>query len=170
MKPVFYVVAALALGGCAAHMEPASAPPVKMGLWELTIDPSKAIVDSRLEAEVPRMTEIRVKQLCVTPETWRNLLAGRTLESIAPGCDVQNLKQDASALSYDWVCNGLREPPHHGHSWLVFRNPETVRITDHLEFSDATRPGTWDMSYDAVYQGADCKGIAPGSFKMKPQP
>ena len=168
MKSFFHIAATLALAGCAAGVQQASAPPVRMGLWELTIDPAKATIDSRLEDKAPPTTEVRVKQLCLTPETWRNLLAGRRLELIAPGCDVQNLRQDASGLSYDWVCAGPRVMTHNGHSQLVFLNPETVRITDHLEFPDTPKPAVADMRYDAVYQGADCKGIAPGSFKMKP--
>jgi len=113
------------------------------------------------------MTEIRVKQLCLTPETWRDLLAGRQLELIAPGCDVQNLKQDAAELSYDWVCNGLRGRPYRAYSQIVFLSTETVRITDRFEFTDTPKPALAGMIYDAVYQGADCKGIAAGSFKMK---
>ena len=158
MKSLFYLAAALALGGCATQVQQASAPPIKMGLWEVTMDAK------RLE---PPMTKTFVGQFCLTPETWRGALDGTSKP--APGCDMQNFKEEASGWSFDMVCK--KQPGRFGSSdsshrmQIVILSAEKVRRTTRTEYLESSGPWILESLADSIYKGADCKGLAPGEYK-----
>jgi hypothetical protein len=157
MKLFLYLAAVLALGGCVAHTQSASDPPIKMGLWEITMDVRR--VD-------PPMFGTYVSQICLTPETWRKFLTGGEL---SPDCDIHNFKEDASGWSYDLVCKKI--PGSFGstdsssHLQLLILNPEKMRRTDRGEYIESSGPWVLESLADSIYKGADCKDVAPGMYK-----
>jgi len=158
MKPFVCLAAVLALGGCATQAQQASVPPIKMGLWEVTMDAR------RLE---PPMFKTFVSQFCLTPETWRDAIDGTGKP--LPGCDMHNYKKDAAGWSFEVTCK--KQPGRLGandssnHIQITILSAEKVRRTTRTEYLESSGPWILEALADSIYKGADCKGIAPGEYQ-----
>ncbi|MCL2659489.1 MAG: DUF3617 domain-containing protein [Acidobacteriaceae bacterium] len=172
MKKLVFATAAFAFCGFVLA-QTASAPPVKMGLWETT---SVTKIQLNLPPEVlqqlqgknlPGMGPTTVKtQTCMTAESWRDSLTKAQQQQKNQDCQVTNLKQDSSSMSADIVCTGKASAK--GHMQFTFQSPEKWQGTMHMEMSDGKnpQPTIMDTTMESVFKGADCQGIAPGQGKL----
>jgi hypothetical protein len=170
------------LAGCAAMTAqdvptppPAvSPPPVKMGLWQNTITNTMAglqippEVAARMQAmgrpmpgAAPRTT---VTQSCLTPEKWQQSWADMQGKN---NCQFTNVHQSATGMSGDVACS-MPQGSSKGHINATYSGLEKVNGKVHMEITAAnqSQPIVMDMTFESVYQGADCKGIEPGSPKI----
>jgi len=145
---------------------------MKMGLWEIT---TTSKIKLNLPPEViaqlggkslPGMgPQTFVSQVCMTPETWRD--AYTKSQKNNKDCQYTNLKQDASGMSADVVCQSGKGTST-GHMQLTFVSMERTQGTMHMEMTDGKnpQPTIMDMTFDSVFKGEDCKGLAPGAAKL----
>jgi len=152
-----------------------AAPPVKMGLWQgttvtkmsgLTLPPEVVERMKAMGRPVPGSEPKTIEmQSCLTPEKWKELF---TKAQSNENCKIANLKQDASGMSADIVCDAMRGGTGKGHMEMSFVSTEKVHGTMHMEIVSERQPQpiVMDMTIDNTYQGADCKGVSPDTPKM----
>ncbi|MCL2660238.1 MAG: DUF3617 domain-containing protein [Acidobacteriaceae bacterium] len=166
MKRMFGVSAVLAFCSL-VFAQTVSAPPMKMGLWEITtVSKMKLNLPPEVMAHLPGMgPQTFVSQVCMTPETWRD--AYTKSQKNNKDCQYTNLKQDASGMSADVVCHSGKGTST-GHMQLTFVSMERTQGTMHMEMTDGKnpQPTIMDMTFDSVFRGDDCKGLAPGAAKL----
>ena len=146
MKPIFCVASALILS-CAAYAQQPPAPPIKMGLWETSTTMKSGKGPQTMKSQV-----------CMTPKTWREGFAS------SPGCGVKSLKQDAKSLSMVFACTLWGKDVATSHVQLTFPSPEKLHGTAHVEMP-GQEPSVMDTTFEGVFKGADCKGLAPGKSR-----
>lgn len=154
-----------------------AAPPVKMGLWHgttvtkmtgITLPPEVVEKMKAMGRPVPGAEPQTIEtESCLTPEKWKEMFARAQNRE---NCKISNLKQDASGMSADMVCespNGGGNTAR-GHVQMSFLTTEKVHGTMHMEATSVRQPQpiVVDMTIDSVYQGADCKGVSPDTPKV----
>jgi hypothetical protein len=141
-----------------------------MGLWQNTVVSTMSGLQlppevlERLKASgrpIPGTTpKTTVSQGCLTPEKWQENWQ-RAKEG--QDCHSKNLKMDVSGMSFDIDCMGST-----GHVQVNFISSEKAHGTMHMEVVSPERPQpmVMNITFDSIYQGSDCKGIAPGEAKV----
>jgi hypothetical protein len=175
MKRELCLVMAVLAGSMAVGAQDApTPPPVKMGLWQNTVTNTMTglqippEIAARMQAmgrpvpgSAPRTT---TTQSCLTPDKWQ-----KSISDMQQGknCQFTNVKQSATAMSGDMACT-TPEGSSKGHLDATFANQEKMNGKMHMEITTArqTQPIVMDVTFESVYQGADCKGISPDSPKI----
>jgi hypothetical protein len=136
----FIFIAALACG--ASYAKPtAESPPIKMGLWE---------VSSFKEFSFMSKPMVSTYQACLTPTTWRSAFASG--DCIGKSTS----KKTPSEWTVDIKCEGGTTV----HSKITFESQEKI----HSVLSTSSS----NIVENAVYLGADCKGVTPNPPKVPP--
>jgi hypothetical protein len=176
MKRQFCLVMVVLAGSVAVVAQDAApAPPaVKMGLWQntvtntmsgLQIPPEVAARMQAMGRPVPGAApRTIVTQSCLTPDKWQKSWADMQGKN---NCQFTNVHQSATGLSGDVTCT-MPEGASKGHLDATFSSQEKANGKMHMEITTArqSQPITMDMTFESVYQGADCKGISPDSPKI----
>lgn len=172
-KQIWLVVTTLVFSGVVFAQTPT--PPVKTGLWQTTntvtisglqIPPDVAARLQAMGRPLPTgQPSTSVTQSCLTTEKWENMFRDMQRDH---DCHLTNQRQTPSTLSADMVCksaDGRRSST--GHIEANFLSPEKMHGKAHIETMAESQPHpiVVDMSFDSVYQGADCKGISPDSSR-----
>jgi hypothetical protein len=149
-------------------------PPVKMGLWQntvtntmsgLQIPPEVAAKMQAMGRPVPGAApRTTVTQSCLTPENWQKSFTEMQQNK---NCQFTNVHKSATGMSGDVACT-MPEGSSKGHLDATFANQEKMNGKMHMEVTTQrqTQPIVMDVSFESVYQGADCKGISPDSPKI----
>jgi len=149
-------------------------PPMKMGLWQststatmsgLTLPPD---VVARLQAAgrpIPgSQPHTTVVQSCVTPDSWKKMFTDMQQNK---DCVFSNVQQSSSGMTADVTCKGGRGETS-GHFEATFVSTEKITGKVHMTITMVSQPNpiTADTTFESVYQGSDCKGVAPGEGKV----
>jgi hypothetical protein len=169
------LAAAVLAGSVAVGAQDVPAPPaVKMGLWQNNI--TNTMTGLQLPPEVvaklqaagrpvpgaaPRTT---VTQSCLTPEKWQKSFTDMQQDK---NCRFTNVHQSATGMSGDMTCTSS-ERSAKGHMEATFSSQEKMSGKVHMEITTQRQPQPilMDVTFESVYQGADCKGISPDSPKI----
>ncbi len=175
MKRELCLVMAVLAGSATALTQDAIAPPpVKMGLWQntatntmtgLQIPPEVAAKLQAMGRPVPGAApRTIVTQSCLTPDKWQKSF---TETQQNKNCQFTNVHQSATGMSGDLACTSA-EGSSKGHLDATFANQEKMSGKVHMEITTARQPQpiVMDVTFEGVYQGADCKGISPDSPKI----
>jgi hypothetical protein len=175
MKKTLFFVAAVLAGSIAVGAQDTIVPPaIKMGLWQntststmtgLQIPPDVAAKMQAMGRPVPGAAPTTtVTQSCLTPEKWQRSFANSQQNK---DCQFTNLHQSATGMSGDMACT-TSGGASKGHMEATFASQEKVNGKVHFEIVSARQPQpiVMDMTFEGVYQGADCKGISPDSPKV----
>jgi hypothetical protein len=154
----------------------ASAPPVKMGLWQTTntvtmsgiqIPPDVAARLQAMGRPLPmEQPTTQILQSCLTPEKWKNMFSDMQRNS---NCEFTNLHQRSDNLSVDMACKSPDgRSSSMGHIEASFPTAEKMHGKAHIEtrMQSQAQPIVVEMSFDSAYQGSDCQGVSPSSAKM----
>jgi hypothetical protein len=157
MKQIAFAVAAFVTCSIAYAQSTDEPPPMKMGLWEIT---------NVLTAKgKPQALTLKV-HACLTPDTWRKVLA----EEKKDECQKRNFKQNASGMSWNVDCPLKKGSKATGRSKIIFVSQKEIHQVAHMDIPDDGRQTlAIDTVTDGVYLSEDCKGIAPGSAKVIPR-
>jgi hypothetical protein len=168
------VMAVLAGSATGLTQDAITPPPVKMGLWQntatntmtgLQIPPEVAAKLQAMGRPVPGAApRTIVTQSCLTPDKWQKSFAD-TQQS--RNCQFTNVHQSATGMSGDLACTSA-EGSSKGHLDATFASQEKMSGKVHMEITSARQPQpiVMDVTFEGVYQGADCKGISPASPKI----
>jgi Protein of unknown function (DUF3617) len=165
-------VAAAGLVGMGAQDAPVP-PAVKMGLWQNTatntmsgiqIPPEVAARMQAMGRPVPGGPRTTVTQSCLTPDKWQKSFADMQQNK---NCQFTNVHQSATGMSGDMECSSA-EGTSKGHMEATFAGQEKMNGKVHMVVTTTRQqePITMDVTFESVYQGADCKGISPDSPKI----
>ena len=174
-KQICFAVAMLWIFGVAVAQ--ISEPPVKMGLWQTTntstmtgiqIPPDVAARLQAMGRPLPSMGQphTTVVQSCLTPEKWKNMFSDMQRDR---ECQFTNVHQASDSFSADIACKSADGRYNStGHIEANFPSTEKMHGKAHMEtiMQSQPQPIVADMSFDSVYQGADCQGISPDSPKV----
>jgi hypothetical protein len=167
-------MAVLAGSATALTQDVITPPPIKMGLWQntatntmtgLQIPPEVAAKLQAMGRPVPGAApRTIVTQSCLTPDKWQKSF---TDMQQSKNCQFTNVHQSATAMSGDMTCT-TGDGSSKGHVDATFASQEKMNGKVHMEITTArqTQPIVMDMTFEGVYQGADCKGISPDSPKI----
>jgi hypothetical protein len=175
MKRELCLVTVMVAGLAAMGAQDAPVPPaVKMGLWQNTATNTMTglqlppDVVAKLQAAgrpvpgaAPRTI---VTQSCLTPDNWKKSFADMQQNK---SCQFTNVHQSATGMSGDMTCT-TAEGSSKGHLEAAFASQEKMNGKMHMEITTArqTEPIVMNMTFESVYQGADCKGVSPDSPKV----
>jgi Protein of unknown function (DUF3617) len=175
MKRGLCLVMCVLAGAAAVAAQDAPAPPaVKMGLWQNTVTNTMSGIQippevaERMKAmgrpvpgSAPRTT---TTQSCLTPDKWQKSI---TDMQQGKNCQFTNVKQSASGMSGDMTCT-TPQGSSKGHLDATFANQEKMDGKMHMEITTErqSQPIVMDVTFESVYQGADCKGISPDLPKI----
>jgi Protein of unknown function (DUF3617) len=149
-------------------------PAVKMGLWQNTstntmtgiqIPPEVAAKLQAMGRPVPGAAPTTtVTQSCLTPEKWQKSFANMQQNK---DCQFTNVHQSATGMSGDMACTSAGGASK-GHMEATFVSQEKINGKVHMEITSARQPQpiVMDVTFEGLYQGADCKGISPDSPKI----
>ncbi|MHB1935969.1 MAG: DUF3617 domain-containing protein [Acidobacteriaceae bacterium] len=173
-KQIVFSVAMLGFLGAA--LAQTSEPPVKMGLWQTTVTSSMSGIQlppevaARLQAmgrPLPMgQSHTMITQSCVTREKWKDMFSNMQRNR---DCQFTNQHQTSSSLSADMVCKSPDgKSGSNGHIEVNFPSSTKMHGKAHVATTVQSQPQPMvsDVSFDSVYQGADCKGISPDSPKI----
>jgi hypothetical protein len=174
MKREICLLTVIAAGVVAMGAQDTPAPPpVKMGLWQNTttntmsgmqIPPEVAARMQAMGRPVPGAPRTTVTQSCLTPDRWQKSVSQMQQNS---NCQFTNVKQSASGMSGDVTCT-TGDGASKGHLDVTYSGAEKMSGKMHMDVtsSRAPQPITMDITFESVYQGADCKGISPDLPKV----
>ena len=176
MKRELCLVMVVLTGSVAALAQDVITPPaVKMGLWQNNITNTMSGLQlppdvlAKLQAAgrpVPGAApRTFVTQSCMTADSWQKSFTDMQLKQ---NCQFTNVHQSAAAMSGDMSCTSADGTSSKGHMEATFASQEKMNGKVHMEISTArqSQPILMDMTFESVYQGADCKGISPDSPKI----
>ena len=175
MKRELCLVIAVLAGSVVLTAQDAVAPPaVKMGLWQNTstntmtgiqLPPDVVAKMQAMGRPVPGTAPTTtVSQSCLTPEKWQKSFGNMQQNK---DCQFTNVHQSAAGMSGDMTCT-TEGRTSKGHIEATFASQEKVNGKVHMEITTQRQPQPilMDMTFESVYQGADCKGISPDSPKI----
>jgi hypothetical protein len=117
-------------------------PPIKMGLWESTINTG---MGAGLKAHV-----------CVTPESYQSAFA-----RMPAGCTVSNETRTNTHASADIDCT-MSNSHSTGHFDVDFPDPETGHATVTVNMTIQGKAMPMTIKTDSKFIGSDCGSVAPG--------
>lgn len=173
------VIAAALLCAGAATLAAQTAPPVKMGLWESTINttmggfqlpPEVAEKLKQMGRPVPGSTPTTVEsQACYTKEQWEKDIA-KAQDRKDIDCSTQNLTRDSHKMTFDQTCRTAHGTST-GHMEMFFDDDEHVHGAGHFTAtetsgSQAGHPITIDFAIKSHYLKSDCGDVLPGQPKI----
>ena len=173
-KEIYLAVAVLAGSMKVGAQDTPTPPAVKMGLWQntatntmtgLQLPPDVVAKLQAMGRPVPGSApRTIVTQSCVTPETWQKSFTDMQQNK---NCQFTNVHQSATGMSGDMVCT-TSDGSSKGHLDAKFASQEKMNGKMHMEITTArqSQPIVMDVTFDSVYQGADCKGVSPDSPKV----
>ena len=175
MKRELCLLMAGLVGSVAALAQDVSAPPpVKMGLWQntatntmtgLQLPPDVLAKLQAMGRPVPGAApRTIVTQSCLTPDKWQKSFTDMQQNK---SCQFTNVHQSTTGMSGDIACT-TGEGSSKGHMEATFPSQEKMNGKMHMEITTARQPQpiVMDVTFEGLYQGADCKGISPDSPKV----
>jgi hypothetical protein len=175
MKRELCLVMAVLAGSVAALTQDVVTPPaVKMGLWQntatntmtgLQLPPDVLAKLQAMGRPVPGAApRTIVTQSCLTPDQWQKSFTDMQQKQ---NCQFTNVHQSTTGMSGDMACT-MADGSSKGHLEATFASQEKMNGKMHMEITTArqSQPIVMDMTFESVYQGADCKGISPDSPKI----
>jgi len=146
------------------------APPIKMGLWEVTsVSTTQAtgmMADGlKRSGQNIGTPNTLVSKLCLTPETWEKSLAGNAPPAI--GCNRSNVVSTPEMMSGTLTCS-FGDNSMSADQKTYFDSPEKVHGTQHITSKSAR--GTMDTvgTTTAKFLGSDCGDVKPFSGIHRP--
>jgi hypothetical protein len=148
------MVKALTTGGLLAGLfQTGSAPPMKLGLWEVTT--SSAMQMQGTQTMPPRVMKVRS---CATADSWKKAFGGQARMRQNSDCTLTNENRTATHYSFDLSCENAK-----GHSEMDFGDGMTGHGTMHMVVNAGGKEMTVDTTWDSKYLGADCGSVTPTS-------
>jgi hypothetical protein len=168
------VMAVLAGSATGLTQDVITPPPVKMGLWQntatntmtgLQLPPEVVAKMQAMGRPVPGAAPRTIlTQSCLTPDKWQKSFTDMQQNK---SCQFTNVHQSTTGMSGDIACT-TGEGGSKGHMEATFVSQEKMNGKMHMEIMTARQPQpiVMDVTFEGVYQGADCKGISPDSPKI----
>lgn len=138
-------------------MQQASAPPVRMGLWQMTTTSAIQMPDMPQMAEHPQTMQA---QVCMTPESWRETLGEGTQNMKT--CQHTNDKITATHYSFDIVCPAIGGT---GHGEIDFTQDQ-AHGTVHMEASPGGHHFVVDSTVQSRFVSTACGDVKPGQAQL----
>lgn len=146
------LVRVLVTGGLlGAGMQTATAPPMKLGLWETTATTTMQMPGMAMPSRTMKVRS------CATAESW-NKAFGQARQD--KDCKPVNEKLTATSYSFDLACTSSKAT---GHGEMDFGEGTTGHGTMHMVVAAGDKPMIMDTSWKSRYVGADCGSVTPGS-------
>jgi hypothetical protein len=139
----------------AGFPQPPAAPPMKLGLWEITT--TMTMVMPGMPAQPPRSVKVRN---CVTAETWTKSF-GRSQR--ASDCTVSHESVTPGHDSFDMSCPSMNAT---GHGEMDFSGGSTGHGRMHMDINSGGQHMITDTVWDSHFISADCGAVAPGKPEM----
>jgi Protein of unknown function (DUF3617) len=177
MKMRVCLVIAMLAAPVAMVAQGPTAPPMKMGLWQSTstmtmtgmqIPPEVAARMQAMGRPVPGGPRTVVTQSCLTPEKWQKTF-GDMQQRQGQECHLSNQQVSSAGMSADIACKSQEgRGSSTGRIEVTFTSAEKTNGKVHMEttIESQPKPIVSDVTFESVYQGADCKGISPDSPKV----
>ena len=148
----------------AAFAQLPSSPPIRLGLWESTVNTKVTGID--MPPALAKMAGLDSRdsrvQVCITPETWQKAVANSRDQK---DCVRSNEHYTGHTYSFDLSCRSGRQT---GHSESVFDSDESGHSTTTLVMDQGN--GRAQMHVDATSQShfvsSDCGGVTPDKPKL----
>jgi hypothetical protein len=145
------VIAALA--GCSGILF-AQAAPIKMGLWE-----------KKMTMNMGTGTPTTIaSRSCVTPETWRELVANMSKQP--EGCTVDNVK-NARGYTFTATC----KTPNGGTMVIsggaTIPDPEHILGQSHTVMTTGAQKRVMETKSTSTFLGADCGKVKPDAPEIE---
>lgn len=115
-------------------------PPIKMGLWESTMNNG--------------MTAPLKAHICVTPDSYQSAFA-----RMPAGCTISNQTRTHTHASGDIACASTRSS---GHFDVDFPDPESGHSTVEINLNIQGKPMAMTIKTDSKFIGSDCGAVVPG--------
>lgn len=148
------MVRAVVTGGLlAAWLQPTMAPPMRLGLWEVTT--TTAMKMPGQQASAPART-MKIRS-CATADSWSKAFGGTRTDH---GCKVVNEQRTPTHYSFDLSCagNGMK-----GHGEMDFGAGTQGHGMMHMDIMAGGNAMVVDTTWTSKYLGADCGSITPGA-------
>ncbi len=143
----------------ALAQNPATPPPIRMGLWQYEVTMSGIPGPGG-----PRMI---VTQSCVTPETWT-----RSFQNPHPSaqCTTTNLHQTAHSVTFDVACS-QQNMTSRAHVQMALDSETEMHGTVQSTVSGPGFPGmNMTSAIHSKFLRTDCGEIQPGQSRMVSNP
>jgi hypothetical protein len=139
---------------------PASAPPMKMGLWEQTTVVNMKMTGKDVPKGMPT-TQTMKARVCYTSETWSKALSG---SHDSKSCTFSKVSITGSHMSVGVTCN-------EGMAMKMqiegdFPTKETGRGTVHMEMNMSGMNMLSDSTYEMHFVSSDCGALAAGKTEI----
>ncbi|MGC2547687.1 MAG: DUF3617 domain-containing protein [Silvibacterium sp.] len=160
-----------------ASAQTATPPPVKMGLWETTVNSKigglqlPPDVVAKLQAmgrPVPGAPHTTVSQGCLTPAEWQKDMEQMNQPNNAE-CEYSNRQAGSGKNSFDVSCKTQRGGTMKGHLEMLVVDDEHSHGSYQMASDQAGPNGqtfSMDATIDTHFVGADCGDIQPGAAKI----
>ncbi|HTD55561.1 MAG TPA: DUF3617 domain-containing protein [Silvibacterium sp.] len=170
------LVALCCIAAPAAHAQDMpSTPPIKMGLWESTVNSNISGITlppdvvARLQAmgrPVPGGAHTLVSQGCMTPDEWTKTF--EKMNNSQSECTLSNKSITAQKISFDMSCASQRGGVFTGHFEMTIDDDQHSHGSAHMkgEGGPNGQPMTIDTTLSSHFISADCGDIKPGSPKI----
>jgi Protein of unknown function (DUF3617) len=160
----------------AKAQEMPATPPIKMGLWESSINsnitgitlPPEVI--ARLQAmgrPVPGGAHTVVTQSCMTPDEWTKSIE-RMNNSNQSKCTYTNKSFTAQKISFDMSCASEHGSVFTGHFEMNIDDDQHSHGSAHMkgEGGPNGQPMTIDTTLSSHFVASDCGDVKPGDAKI----
>jgi len=152
----------------AAFAMQGSAPPFKMGLWEITTT-STTKVSGKMAEAMQKMGQpvgaptTQTMKLCYTTETWERALSGQ----MRPGCTRSNVVSTAQKYSLTLTCNrGANTMA--ADTTTFFDSSTQLHGTTHIVSNSPDGAMNVDGTSTAKFLSADCGDVKPLGSTVHP--
>jgi hypothetical protein len=155
-----------------AQTEP---PPVKMGLWEVTVTqtvtgmqlpPGAAEKMKEMGRPAPDAPRTSVYQTCMTAEQWEKNMSEMTQNK---NCTRTNVVQNAHQMSFDVACTSDRPGESStGHMEMIYDSPEKAHGIMTMKIQQGDPQGTpmnVEIKMDTHFLNSNCGDVKPGENK-----
>ena len=173
MKKLVCLAMAMMVGPAVVVAQGPATPPMKMGLWQSTstvtmsgmqIPPDVAAKLQAMGRQVPgAQPRTVVTQSCLTPEKWQKSFSDMQQRQ-GQECHLSNQQVSSAGMSADIACKSQDgRGSSTGRIEVTFTSAEKTNGKVHMETTVASQPKPMEMNmtFESVFQGADCKGISP---------
>ena len=156
MKLLF--AAAVVPAFAAAFFQMPATPPMKMGLWETTVNTKMSGMDLPPGMNVPGLgNNTTTVKVCMTPESYAKNLGGST-NARQKDCVRSNEVWTAKGYAFDLSCNAGKMT---GHFQIIFDNDTESHGVTHMTMNTGGRSMQMDSISTSKFLSSDCGGIAP---------
>jgi Protein of unknown function (DUF3617) len=150
----------LFVSSAAFAMQDPAAPPIKMGLWEMTntstMTATGKMADAMAASGQLGKPNTQSMKVCFTPDTWKNALAHETRS----GCTRSNVISTSKQYSLTMTCNvGTSTMTVNVNN--IVDSSEAVHGTVHMVSNSPSGQMTSDGTGTGKFLGSDCGDVKP---------